>query len=79
MKDNASEKEKIQGEIYYENENQKFPETREKSKKNVTYINIYCFQINIGLLCTYTLNPIIEKGVFFGEQLRHSNSINIYS
>ena len=77
MKDyESSEKEKIQGEIHYESENQKFPETGEKSKKNVTYINIYCFQINIGLLCTYiyifngALLNVINRIIFYNYNFR---------
>ena len=76
MKDNdTSEKEKIKLKIQ-ENEYIKINNNPENIEKNITYLNLYCIKINIGLLFTYiyilnsALLNIINRIIFYNYNFR---------
>jgi len=81
-KDNeTSEKIKIKEEFEIsEQVIQQLPKTIEKTQKNENYLNIYCFQINIGLVFTYiyilngTLLNVVNRIIFYNYNFRFNFS-----
>ena len=82
MKNNDTpEKQKIKEEFEIcEKVIQQLPKTIEESQKNENYLNIYFFQINIGLVCTYiyilngALLNIVNRIIFYNYNFRFNFS-----
>ena len=78
MADNeTSEKEKTIGEdAEKEIEASKVEKPNEKEKKNITYLNLYCCKINVGLVFTYiyiftgALLNVINRIIFYNYNFR---------
>ena len=75
MTDNDKSMEKVET-VESEAESQKIQKSGEKEQKNITYLNLFCCKINVGLIFTYiyiftgALLNVINRIIFYNYNFR---------